>query len=70
MCGTSKSWRGIRVAAFERKQCEVIRGEIDAEHGHRHYGMIKQAEARIDSSSRSRSSGSRRCASNSLKTMA
>ena len=28
----SESWRGIAVTAFERKQCEAIRAEIDTEH--------------------------------------
>ena len=33
---TSEGWRGIKVMALERKQCEVIREDLDAEHGRRH----------------------------------
>lgn len=32
----TEQWRGIKVTAFERKQCSVIRQEVDADHARRH----------------------------------
>ena len=33
---TSDGWRGIKVTAFERRQCETIREELDSAHDNRH----------------------------------
>jgi transposase-like protein len=35
-------WRGITVRAFERKQGEVIREELDAEHSRRHASPVRR----------------------------
>jgi transposase-like protein len=51
---TSESWRGIRVTAFERKQCDVIRQEIDAEHSRRHASPVKQSRTKSEGGSSAR----------------
>ena len=38
------SWRGIRVGAFERKQSEAIRQELDADHEQRHAPAVRKSE--------------------------
>ena len=40
----SERWRGIRVGAFERKQLEAIRQELDADHKKRHAPAIRKSE--------------------------
>ena len=40
---TSDGWRGIKVTAFERKQGEVIREELEAEHGRRHANAVTRS---------------------------
>lgn len=39
-------WRGITVTTFERRQCEVIREEVNAAHGQRHASLITRPRAR------------------------
>ena len=39
-------WRGITVTAFERKQWEVLRQEVDAAHGQRHVSPVPRSRAR------------------------
>jgi transposase-like protein len=51
----SARWRGIRVGAFETRQLEVIREELDHEHQRRHAPAIKSVEtspSRISSKKR------------------
>jgi hypothetical protein len=43
---TTAQWRGITATAFERKQWEVIRHEIDAAHGQRYASPITRPRAR------------------------
>ena len=43
---TSDGWRGIKVTAFERKQCDVVRQEIDAEHGRRHASPVRRTRGK------------------------
>jgi putative transposase len=38
-------WRGITVTAFERKQWEVIRREVDAMHSQRHASPVTPSRA-------------------------
>jgi transposase-like protein len=57
---TSESWRGIRVTAFETKQCEVIRQEIDTEHGRRHASPVKKSRKKSEGGSATRVSSSSR----------
>jgi len=39
-------WRGITVTAFERKQWELLRQEIDAAHSQRHVSPVPRSRAR------------------------
>ena len=48
---TSESWRGIHVTAFESKQCEVIRKEIDAEHSRRHTSPVMPSRSKREGGS-------------------
>jgi hypothetical protein len=38
-------WRGITVT-FERRQCEVIRQEVNAAHGQRHASPVTRSRSR------------------------
>lgn len=56
----TERWRGIKITAFERKQCEAIRKELDEAHDRRHAPAVtksqekksRAASPRISSSSR------------------
>lgn len=39
-------WRGIKVTAFERKQGEAIREELEAVHGRQHASPITQTRGK------------------------
>ena len=43
---TSDGWRGIKVTAFERKQGEVIREELDTEHERRHASPVRRSRSK------------------------
>jgi putative transposase len=51
---TSDSWRGIRVTAFESKQCEAIRTELDAEHSRRHASPVTPSRTKREGGSSAR----------------
>jgi transposase-like protein len=57
---TSESWRGITVTAFERKQCDAIRAEIDAEHQQRHAKPVTPSRGKSEDASSKRISSSSR----------
>jgi len=47
----SETWRGIGVSAFERRQLEAIREELDEAHRRRHAPAVNEQSARISPSS-------------------
>jgi transposase-like protein len=40
----TEGWRGIKITAFERKQCEAIRKELDAAHERRHAPVATKSQ--------------------------
>jgi transposase-like protein len=51
---TSESWRGIHVTAFESKQCEAIRKELDTEYSRRHASPVTQSRGKREGGSSAR----------------